>query len=280
MSMSQAELIDDYLTNHLDEGAKVAFEEKMKSDPQLKTEVELQKQIIEGVKNTRIAELKAMLNNVPVGGTYQTFIGKAALATVSAGLIGTVLYFALSNEPSDKTIPQEEKIEQPITQEIPQEIAEVPAESEQPSDAGTPVPIEKKSSSDVRKMPKTKPASPKIDVMDLSEETPENNVDANEAPKPNTAPTVKASTVEVATDNTNASYSFHYQFKDSKLVLYGPFDSSLYEIIEINGGTHTLFLYYKNSYYHLDESEHNIVPLIMIRDLELLDKLKKYRSAR
>ncbi|MEQ9412302.1 MAG: hypothetical protein RIF39_00655, partial [Cyclobacteriaceae bacterium] len=92
------------------------------------------------------------------------------------------------------------------------------------------------------------------------------------------APTISASSVEVELVNGNKNYSFHYQFKDSRLALYGPFDSSLYEIIELNGTVHSIFLYYNDSYYHLDETEHKIVPLIMIRDTELLGKLEKYRK--
>ncbi len=113
--------------------------------------------------------------------------------------------------------------------------------------------------------------------MDLTQDL-EDNTSYENVQKPSTQPTVSASTIEVELDNTNTTYPFHYQFKNEKLVLYGPFDSSLYEIIEINGGTHTLFMYYKNSYYHLDEKEKNIVPLIMIRDLALLDKLEEYRN--
>lgn len=283
MSMSEIDLIDEYLTNRLDGASRAAFEQKIASDPQLKAEVDLQREIVESVKKARMAELKAMLNNVPIGGASNALIGKAALATISAGVIGTVLYFALPGDSQPTAMVQENVVEEttvspePVIEES--KIEESETKEEKLNEADVPVVTPKQeNTSRVKKMAKVKPALPKVDVMDLSQET-ENNQDTPALnTTPSSSPGVKASSVEVETDNTNKSYPFHYQFREGKLVLYGPFDGSLYEIIEINGGTHTLFLYYKDSYYHLDEKEHNIVPLIMIRDIELLDKLKKYRS--
>jgi hypothetical protein len=62
------------------------------------------------------------------------------------------------------------------------------------------------------------------------------------------------------------------------LVLYGKFDKGLYEIIEINGSSHSIFLFYKENYYLLDEKETTITPLTPIRDSQLVKKLKEYRK--
>lgn len=64
--MSNSELIDDYLTNRLSEQDRKSFEQQMDSNPALKADVELQKEIINGLKAARAAELKAMLNKVPI----------------------------------------------------------------------------------------------------------------------------------------------------------------------------------------------------------------------
>ncbi len=277
--MSQFELVEDYLTNRLDDGARIAFEEQMNADPQLKAEVNLQKGIIEGVKSARIAELKAMLNNVPIGGVTSAITGKIVIATISAGILGTVLYFGLkstpANEPQAKT--EETTIEQPLAPlEEPQEKVETITES-------TEVPktdLKQKPNETTPKViqPKEERVSPpSIDVLDPTEDMKENEEDIT-APKSGNKPTISPSTLEVELDGNNINYSFHYQFKDAKLVLYGPFDSSLYEIIELNGSMHTIFLYYDNSYYKLDENDHEIVPLIMIRDKELLNRLERYRK--
>lgn len=283
--MSQFELIDDYLTNRMDEAARVNFEQRMEADSQLKAEVSLQKEIIEGVKQARVAELKTMLNNVPVGGASGALTGKIALATLSAGILGTILYFTLQGEDKPQSLTDAEPtvIETPTTQpEIVTETETASATEEQKEELANENPVaEKKNSAGIRKLEATKPASPKIEVIDLTPEMSQSNDETSAAPPLHTTkPVVSASSVEVETDNTNKIYPFHYQFKNDKLVLYGPFDSSLYEIIEINGGKHNLFLYYKDSFYHLDEKEHLIVPLIMIRDSELLSVLERYRNGK
>ncbi|GAB1445749.1 MAG: hypothetical protein KF860_02610 [Cyclobacteriaceae bacterium] len=277
--MSQFELIEDYLTHRLDDGARSAFEEQMNANPQLKAEVNLQKGIIEGVKSARAAELKAMLNNVPVGGTASTVIGKIAIATISAGILGTALYFGLRSTPTQEqqVKTEETNITQPLTPiEEPQEKLETIIESNEGSKAD----LRQKpneTTPKVKQPKEEKVSSPRIDVLDLTEEMKENREDVI-APKSDNKPTISPSAIEVDLNTNDKDYSFHYQFKDSKLVLYGPFDSSLYEIIELNGDIRSIFLYYNNSYYKLDENEHDIVPLIMIRDQALLIKLEKYRK--
>src|SRR5258706_4733435 len=96
--MSNFELIDDYLTNRLGEQERVSFEQRLGSDPALKADVDLQKHIVAGVKKTRAAELKAMLNNVPVGGGFSSgpMAGKIAAGVVAVGVAATSLYFFLS----------------------------------------------------------------------------------------------------------------------------------------------------------------------------------------
>lgn len=282
--MSQFDLVEDYLTHRMDDGARSAFEEQMNADPQLKAEVNLQKGIIEGVKSARAAELKAMLNNVPVGGASSAITGKIAIATISAGILGTVLYFGLKPTTNEEIITPTEEIttEQPHTPSIetPKEQIESIAESidVQPIE---PEKKENNTSTEVVKPKKIEKATPpSIDVMDLTEDINNNKEEKEEvvAPRSTNKPAFSASSIDVELDDSHKNYSFHYQFKGSRLALYGPFDSSLYEIIELNGSVHSVFLYYNDSYYHLDENEHEIVPLIMIRDIELLRKLDKYRN--
>lgn len=268
--MSQFELIEDYLTNRLDDGARNTFEQRMQADPQLKSEVDLQQGIIEGIKSARTAELKAMLNNVPIGGgTGSAVAGKVVLAAITAGIIGTALYFGFRSDQIEQEI-AETAIEETIVPAPELETVEetVPEETQEVSKQ----PIEQ-----VKTKSEVKSSAPKIDVMDLTEEM-NDSMKETTIPKAINQPTVSTSSIEVNTDDSNSVYSFHYQFKDDKLVLYGPFDSSLYEILEINGSTHTVFLYYKKSYYRLDELEKEITPLIMIRDFELLGKLETFRN--
>ena len=274
--MSQFELIEDYLTNRLDDGAARTFEQQMQGDPQLQAEVNMQRSIIEGVKSARAAELKAMLNNVPIGGaTSSALTGKIAIATISTAIIGTALYFGLRTNPAEQPPVEQPTVEESISQQNvePEEIEAVTEVVEEPVQEETIKPKK----TPATKSNSTKPVSPNLDVVDPTEDMADNKSETN-VPKLSSKPEIYTSNLEVETDNSNKGYSFHYQFKDEKLLLYGPFDASLYEIIEINGGSHHVFLYYKNSYYHLDELEQEITPLIMIRDFELLAKLEKFSN--
>ena len=62
------------------------------------------------------------------------------------------------------------------------------------------------------------------------------------------------------------------------MVLYGSFDRSLYEIIELNGGKHSVYLYYQSNYYLLAEQATVITPLEVITDKATVTKLETYRK--
>jgi hypothetical protein len=88
-----------------------------------------------------------------------------------------------------------------------------------------------------------------------------------------------APSIAVDVDRDNRKYSFNYQFKDGKLVLYGPFERNLYEILEFfSDEKRTVFLYYKNNYYLLKEDNENVKELTVINDPALIKKLKEYRG--
>jgi len=86
------------------------------------------------------------------------------------------------------------------------------------------------------------------------------------------------SKLDVVTQPADKKYSFHYQFTQGKLHLFGPFDRNLYEILEINGDSHAVFLFYKENYYLLDEAQTAVMPLTPIRDGKLLQMLREYRK--
>jgi len=120
-------------------------------------------------------------------------------------------------------------------------------------------------------------AKPKIEVVDPTDElTQETSREREKLSQPK--PTVTTSRIAVEINSTNSKYSFHYQFNQGKLILYGIFDNGLYEILEVNGDTHSVFLYYKDNYYLLNEKQSAITPLSPIKDLQLVKKLKEYRG--
>ena len=271
-------MIEKYVTNRLSEAERLTFEQEMKGDAQLGSEVKLQQEIIEGVKQARITELKAMLNNVPISGGYALSAGKMALATLTAGIIGAALYFNLRTESVEHPeLIQEAKVEQNVPAEITQtEPAEEPAPESEVTTSESKV-ITSEPTPAKKKLTPTEGSKPMVSVMDPTEELTSKTEEAI-ANDVNTRSEISASSIEVETESGNKDYPFHYQYAEGKLHLFGPFDTGLYEIIEINGGSHTIFLYYNGAYYHLDQRESKIAPLIQIRDTELLTRLDQYRG--
>jgi hypothetical protein len=281
--MNNFELIDDYLTNRLSESEKQNFESQLETDTVLKSEVESQKQILTGIKKARITELKTMLNNIPVETTPIIQISPLRIAAGIAGaaVIAASIYLYLnkgaefklddiSSSVSDSINKQEAKDLDPTLSEIDSNKAVISTEtkSEDKKDNS----IKNKQSTNKQVQPR-----PSIDVLDPSNEANESiakvNPSAQELPVLSTK-----SQVEVHFDNTNSNYTFHYQFKQGKLRLYGNFSTELFEIIDINTAQHTMFLFYKNSYYFLDETKTEVSPLLEIKDETLLKKLKQYRD--
>ncbi|MEO5977632.1 MAG: hypothetical protein ABIS36_18055, partial [Chryseolinea sp.] len=63
--------------------------------------------------------------------------------------------------------------------------------------------------------------------------------------------------------------------------LYGVFEKNLYEIMEFfSNNKRTMFLYYKDNYYLLNEDDNNVKRLTPIKDETLLKKLQDYRAGR
>ncbi len=242
-----------------------------------------------------MAELKAMMNQipVPVGPSAGTAIGaKVALWAGVAVILTAGLYFYLADDetkplPADTTTVQPENSEEETTtsevttqtEEQTEDLAEPTAEVSET----VPVPSEKKPAKTPEpelKKENDAPVSsqPKIDVYD-----PMEDIDPTEA---SNDPVVKTDTrekeapsIEVEIDSQNKKYTFHYQFKNGKLLLYGPFEKNLYEILEFfHEDKRTIFLFYGNQYYLLNEESERLKPLDPIKDPALVKKLKEYRN--
>lgn len=292
------ELLDRYIANGLKGEEKAAFEQQLNADPELSREYTLQQSIAEGIRQTRRVQLKAMLNAIPVPAATG---GEAVLAKTLAGLLvagaigaGVYLYLKPSND-SAATAQQES----PATETQPESVVtpdtapatETPATplAAQHETVTAPAPTEQAPAANKTARPKdtaaTVPqesamAKPNVTVFDPSEEG------GNTAPHEDgslrdssTEPKNAKSKIEVRTDNNNKKYTFHYQFKEGKLFLYGSFEKNLYEIMEFfSDNKRTVFLFYKESYYLLNEESEKIRPLTPINDPVLLKKLTDYRG--
>jgi hypothetical protein len=278
------ELLDDYLGNRMDEKSRAAFEQQINADQELKAEYQLQQQTIAGIKKARVAELKGLLNNIPVPAGQTTGVAagtKVALWVAVAGLIATGIYLYIDEPTETISTPSTE-----ITKDSEKTDSVTPEDDSQaqPLDKpheDSPVVSSQKSSAEQKPVAPAKPGSkaisPKIDVYDPSKELEENVNNVNEALDHSQESVTPSIAVEI--DSENKKYNYHYQFKDGKLFLYGPFEKDLYEIMEFfNEEKRTLFLYHNEKYYLLKDNSTSLKPLNAIQDAELLNKLKEYRN--
>jgi hypothetical protein len=274
------ELLDDYLSNRLTGQDKVAFEEKLQSDPELKQELNIQKSLIDGIRQARVVELKSMLNTIPVSTipTGQSAIVKVGAWIIAAGITATSLYFFLDRN-TEKELPESEPETEEIAPTEPdlkeEDSAVSLSENTKAEVDPNPEPEEPKEVKPKTVTPAKKPA---INVYDPTKENTPASFNAAEQVEIISKAFVTSS-VEVETESYNKDYKFHYVFRNKKLVLYGIQEKDLYEILEfISGEKRTVFLFYKANYYWLDSAQSNPAPLIPIKDRTLLRKLKEYRG--
>ncbi len=282
--MSNFELIDDYLSNRLNEQDRTAFEHQLQGDPTLKGDVEFQRQVVEGVRQARAIELKTLLNNVPVSGISWNG-GKTVASVMTAGLVAVSLYIYFKEDIQPVT--PSESIQQEISTPAADNTNSNNTEKTAIEPIASPNPNESTSASPEQRMAKPKVSSesktstpvrkPDIEVVDPSSELTESKPEAS-TNVANSRSEISASKMEVMTGLSDKKHNFHYQFSQGKLLLYGPFDKSLYEILEIHGEGHAVFLFYKENYYLLDERQEEITELKYIRDTVLIKKLKEYRD--
>lgn len=281
------ELLDDYLANKLNAEDAAAFEKQAQADPQLAQELNIQKGLVEGLKKARAAELKAMLNNIPVapvnGGN--SALVKTGTWVVVTGLVATGLYFYFSQE---ETAPAQIVTQQPAVV-VPEVKETEPSASEQTQTQPDKKQVEQQpvavAEPEKKKEKTTTPTAPAvkpkpIEAYDPSAEETENAVKKYE--KEQLEVVSKAfvtSSIEVEMDTMNKKYNFHYVFRDGKLILYGAFEKHLYEILEFIGDEkRTVVLFYKTNYYLLDINKTTPTKLTAIRDQKLLKKLQDHRS--
>lgn len=283
------ELLDDYLANRLNAEDAAAFEQQVQADPQLAQELNIQKELVEGLKKARAAELKAMLNNIPVSpvnGGSSTLV-KTGTWVVVAGLVATGLYFYFSQE--EETTSAKVTSEQPVVAEPEVKEAEPAAtaqtqpqpdqtQAEQQQPAAVVEESEKKKEKTTATQPAVKPKP--VEAYDPSAEEPTEAVKKYEHEQLEVvSKAFVTSSIEVETDTMHKKYNFHYVFSEGKLILYGAFEKHLYEILEFIGDEkRTIVLFYKTNYYLLDINKTTPTKLSPIHDARLLKKLKEHRS--
>jgi len=288
------DILDEYAGNRLNPEDRAAFEKQLESDAELKNELSLQREIIEGVRTARKAELKKMLSDVPLSSIPSEGIPtalKIGLWVAAAGLVTSSVYFYFNRE--DNSLAQT-----PVANEIKDESTEnavvtepeVTTESnrdEQPAQEQPVQPQPKASEKQTDNSPAAKASSPEkveeqkavepstLDVFDPSQDA-EN---AEQATADENGPKISTKSSIAVVTEVDKRYNFHYQFRDNKLFLYGSFEKNFYEIMEFfSNNKRTMFLFYKDNYYLLNDGDEKVKPLAPINDAALLKKLRDYRG--
>lgn len=282
--MNNFELIDDYLTNRLNEQERKFFEQQIASDPALKADVDLQREIVQGLKAARIAELKAMLSKVPVATPTIYFSPlRIAASLIGAAALATGLYFYTEKNENFNPNQISSSLVDSIRQSE-QTNSEVQVDSIV-NDLNQDIKVEKKVKSSETKRDNApvdenaKESRPSMDLLDPTGDLTESNNDKAPETIVTKGATITIASIEVDVNSAERKYKSHYQFANGKLILYGNFDNGLYEIIEVNGqNSRSLFLYYKTGYSLLDESKKEVTLLKEISDPVLIQKLNTFRS--
>jgi hypothetical protein len=282
------ELMDDYMANRMPVEERVAFEKRIENESTLQKEIKLQHNVVASLRNARKAELKNMLNNVPVNNlpvSNSTVVIKVVAGIAISTLIGTSIYYFL-NQPAKQEIvkpSQSEVVEVPDEspapgKEEPQPVIEQPLIiEEEDNKKAQPLSGKKKARKEVPPAPVADPQievfDPTAELEDVSNEPHESEILTNDD-----IPSTFEPSILVTVDSTSRRHNFHYKLEEDALLLYGPFERNLFEILEfISDNKRTAFLYYKKSYYFLKETDKTLA-LTPVQDPALLNKLRKYRT--
>lgn len=294
------ELLDDYLSNRLEGTDKADFERKLESDASLQNELAVQKELVEGLKQARIAELKSMLSQTVIPPPSASSVaGKIAAWVIAASIVGAGSYYLLREKDNAETASEPAGVTERSdaadntvakgNSEIEKAEPEVGRVEEKSlaTEESNKETVEKKAEADQSvKAPETKTApqksapviQPELTPYDPTKE-PESTTDKPELSDELGVAGHTGSSIVVEVDGSNKKYDFHYRFADGKLYLLGSFEKDLYEIMEFfNNKKRTVFLYYHSNFYLLDESQEKPTPLTAITDPQLLQKLRDYRG--
>jgi hypothetical protein len=279
LNNNYSELIDTYLAGGMSESAKVAFEEALQKDPLLQGEFQLQQGIVVGIKDFRKAELKAMLNNVEVGGAFSTF--KIA-AGIGALLIGGMSFYYFNADKAEPIaeLPVPTKIEEATPTASKENLTVVTDEIEPVVEANSEITDDEVVVAG-KKSKTVKSKAKEVRVVQLPTVVEDFNDDENpqlseQLTLPDNNLSTTHETIIAKTDVnqiTDSKYSFHYQFINNKLFLYGDFDKK-YEILELNSPNGiSIYMFYDGYFYGIAQQKKKITPLTKIEDSDLINDL-------
>jgi hypothetical protein len=306
------QLIESYLNQEMNDLDRSRFEKMIHEDMELHDEVEFQHATIDAIKKERILALKAGLSQVPVSLWSLGLIEAAKIAAITAGigLVSVGGYFGyqyMNSEPENAIVVQSETSQENIPQ--PEKRIENIPKEENSAEASENMAEPKAPNDFVAKPENANQPSQSPTFVQSGKAKPSNSIDYSSGLKnqnegdvkePGTKNLTQPTTQEILLPEDgitkksslesihpevvfkrNNRDNFHYQFSDSKLVLYADFNDKLYEVLELNQvGNKKLFLAYNGKFFGLDPSQINITPLEEVKDQNLITVLAEYQKRR
>lgn len=282
-----SEQVDRYLKGKLSESEQLAFDEKMRQDPLLQSEVKMQQEVFQAIGEVRKASIKARLNQLPidqspwlVGSPFKLAAVVSALVIASWGTYVAVspsdadgyseidITDAVADARTDKQLqaPKPKMVSEPTP--LPDVVIAAPDENTLVADAR---------SSAVETATRELPIVHRPAVTEnFSEDEVQLDYSDFEIPQKQALQANMANEASISVESVpSEKYSFHYQFYDDKLFLHGSFDQEPYKIIALNTEKgRRLFLEYADNFYLLEE-QRKVSPLVLVQDKELSTELRQ-----
>lgn len=262
-------LIEDYFEGGLSPSEEASLKSKLSTDPELNGEFELQKDIINTIKDARRIDLKNRLDNIDIHWYHTVSHGWKVAATItSIAISGLAAYYFIDQDNSiqdEIQIETQSNLEVNASEEV--NISEKPIISRLEEVEDTPVIEEKQKTSEPspvldneKKIAEKQPTEeyameiivPEvIDNFDAVDDMEVENISDSDIKSLNPVKKDIHSSVEVESI-IHKKYDFHYKFSGGMLTLYGNFEDVPYEILEINSTEgKRFFLNYKENFYHI-----------------------------
>jgi hypothetical protein len=292
--MTNNERIEAYFNNELPEADKQQLMQDINSDASLKSEFQFQESVIDGIKDYRKKELIARLDNIQIVSAGQSLllktIGVVGIATVVT--VGTYMWLNRAEDQgittddvtnTEQLLTQPEETQAEVVNEIDPGSAvadEEINEEEQVNKELVAVPVETETAS-IKSDKDDSTLVPEVIIPDVQEPETGSSVNVDEdlsAPEAMSSSTIRLRSSTDVEVKLSKKYDFHYRVKDGGLVLFGNFNDSPFEVIELktNQGIN-LYLYFEDHFYSLANDSEDIKPLLVIENKELIKELEKRR---
>ncbi|UXP33845.1 hypothetical protein N6H18_07785 [Reichenbachiella agarivorans] len=258
-----SEQLDAYFSGEMKGADRLVFEGRVESDPMLKAEFENQHDIISSLKSRRALELKSRLNNIAVettlvGSLMQSSIFKPAVYAVTglAVSIGSYMYYNTETATEFHLQSLDAKSQYSISSGVGANITPdlnfryVHKDIEEPKIELVIEEVEESSEVEAVVANEINFELPVVDAGYQQDEFEGAAVSLESPQRIEKVPSVsKIDRINIQTI-TSRKYNFHYRMEDNRLYLYGRFNESPYEIIEINTpGAKKLFFYYDGDFF-------------------------------